>query len=296
MGLFDNLKSKLSGGRVDLSARFDRQRKAISGTMSSFSLAFDSKTHRKVGLKVLDPQKTAAFEARFKGLQKPTEGQIATTLRHPRLVETFEYGVSKQGEQFLVMEYLEGPGLNSLIVADSPLLQENLLTLIRQAAEAVAAVHEAGYIHRDICPRNFVVDPSGASLKLIDFGLTVPATERFLQPGDRTGTPQYMAPEIVRRRRTDHRLDIFALGVTAYEMCSRRLPWESVDTTGKAALAHDTKPPLDLAQLRPDLEPDLVAAIMQCLAVRPDERPPTAADLLDQLGSLRCAVVQPPDE
>ena len=84
-------------------------------------------------------------------------------------------------------------------------------SLLRQAAEALAAVHRAGYIHRDICPRNFVVDKDCESLKLIDFGLTVPATPPFMQPGNRTGTPNYMAPEVVRRRPTDQRLDIFCL-------------------------------------------------------------------------------------
>ncbi len=75
-------------------------------------------------------------------------------------------------------------------------------------------------------------------MKLIDFGLTLPATPQFLQPGKRTGNPNYMAPEIVRRKPTDQRVDVFAFGVTAYEICTGELPWLR-GTTGMAAMTHD---------------------------------------------------------
>merc|ERR1712023_148687 len=107
------------------------------------------------------------------------------------------------------MEYLEGTGLNTLIQESAPVLQGNQLSLIRQMADAIEAVHRAGFIHRDICPRNFIVSPDGENLTLIDFGLTVPDQPEFRQPGNRTGTPLYMAPEIVRRRSTDKRVDVF---------------------------------------------------------------------------------------
>ena len=94
-------------------------------------------------------------------------------------------------------------------------------------------MHRAGYIHRDICPRNFVVDKNCESLKLIDFGLTVPATPPFMQPGNRTGTANYMAPEVVRRRPTSQKLDIFSFGVTAYELCAFELPWPRGAGTGR---------------------------------------------------------------
>ena len=79
---------------------------------------------------------------------------------------------------------------------------------------------------RDVCPPNYVVAPDAQSLKLIDFGLTLPATPQFMQPGNRTGKPNYMAPEIVKRQSTDVRVDVFAFGVTAYELCTFELPWE----------------------------------------------------------------------
>ena len=109
-------------------------------------------------------------------------------------------------------------------------------------AEAIEAVHKAGFIHRDVCPRNFIHNAEDDSVKMIDFGLTVPATKEFLQPGNRTGTPLYMAPEVVRRRPTDQRLDIFAFGVTAYQLLTFTFPWPVNDTTGVGAMSHDHQP------------------------------------------------------
>jgi serine/threonine-protein kinase len=286
MGLFDNLKSMLPSKGVDVSVRFDRRREAISGSMSKFYLAFDTKTRQEVGLKILDKQKTEAFNSRFKLLDKPSEGQIAISLQHPHIVKTIEHGITKNGEEFVVSEFLKGPGLNSLIISQSELLDGKRLTLIRQAAEALAAVHAAGYIHRDICSRNFIVRPTGDWLWLIDFGLTLPATAPFMQPGNRTGTPSYMAPEIVRRRKTDQRLDIFAFGVTAFEMCTFQLPWPSADVTGRAALAHDTVAPADICELRPQIDPTLAKTIMRCLSADPAGRPQSAEELLRLLADV----------
>ena len=118
----------------------------------------------------------------------------------------------------------------------------------RRLTEALDAVHRAGYIHRDICPRNFIVSPDATSLKLIDFGLTLPIKREYLLPGNRTGTPLYMAPEIVRRKPTDLRVDIFALGVTAYQMWTFDFPWPSGDSTGTGALQHDSRAPTPITQ------------------------------------------------
>lgn len=271
MGLFDQFKSMLSGGRVDVRSRYEFLREGISGTMSKFYKARDRETDRIVGLKILDPKKTVEFEARFKGLKKPSEGEILTRLSHPRIVKILSFGTTSEGEPFLVMEFLEGQGLNSLLIGQSELLDGRRLQLIRQAAEALQAVHEAGYIHRDICPRNFVVSLDGSDLKLIDFGLTVPATEPFMLPGNRTGTPNYMAPELVTRQATDQRLDIFAFGVTAYEVCTYQLPWER-GTTGQAAMSHASRPPVEIQRYRPKIHPKLAAAITRCIERKPDDR------------------------
>ncbi|MBN1854527.1 MAG: serine/threonine protein kinase [Pirellulales bacterium] len=264
-------KSLLDAGRVDIAARYEILREAVSGTMSNFNMARDRQTNEIVGLKVLDKQKTDLFEQRFRGLNKPTEGQIASSLDHPRIVKTYLHGITTKGEQFIVMEFLDGPGLNSLIIGRDPRLDGNRFTLLQQAAEALDAVHKAGYIHRDVCPRNFVCSQDATSLKLIDFGLTVPATKEFMQPGNRTGTPNYMAPEVVRRRPTDTRLDIFAYGVSIYELYSLELPWAR-GSDGLAAMAHGVTDPPPIEQYCPDIDPYLGAAIMQCIAADPGDR------------------------
>ncbi len=226
MGLLGSLKS-LMASKLDVAKRFELQREAISGTMSAFHMARDKQSGKIVGLKLLDPEKTAAFEARFKGLKKPSEGEIGQAIHHPRVVETLEFGVTTTGLHYIVLEFLDGPGLNSVIIARDRRLEGRRVDLLRQAAESLRAVHQAGYIHHDICPRNFVCSQDLKSLKLIDFGLTIPATPDFLKPGNRTGTPNYMPPEVIHRRKNDLRLDIFSFGATAFELCTFELPWRA---------------------------------------------------------------------
>src|SRR4030095_12321925 len=153
-------------------------------------------------------------------------------LTHPRIVETLEAGQTKDGKQYVVMEFVNGTGMHALIKNRDPVLNGNRHLLFRQMAEAIDAVHRAGFIHRDICPRNFIVSPDGKSLKLIDFGLTLPIQKEYMLPGNRTGTPLFMAPEIVRRKPTDLRGDLFALGVSASQMWALGVPRPSSDTTG----------------------------------------------------------------
>ncbi|HEY2838528.1 MAG TPA: serine/threonine-protein kinase [Pirellulales bacterium] len=265
MGLLDSLKAALAGGKVDVRSRYEFLREAISGTMSKFYMARDRESGKIVGLKILDPAKTIAFESRFKGLKKPSEGEIVKSISHPNVVQLLTYGTTTQGEHFVVMEFIEGPALNSLVIGQSPLLEGRRVKMIRQAAEGLRAVHQAGYIHRDVCPRNFMATPDGELVKLIDFGLTVPATAPFMQPGNRTGTPNYMAPELVRRQPTDQRLDVFAFGASAYELFTFNLPWEKGTGDGLAAMSHGVAPPADIRRYRPKINPQLAQAIMHCV-------------------------------
>lgn len=286
MRLLRKLTAWTQPNKLDISKRFELLREAISGTMSEFYVARDRETNQIMGIKLLDPEKTEAFENRFKGLTKPSEGEIAIALKHPRLVETYKVGLTTDNRTYLLMEFIDGPGLNSAIVAGDSRLQTHRLALIRQMTVAIEAIHAAGYIHRDICPRNFICDKDFSSIKLIDFGLTIPATKPFLQPGNRTGTPLFMAPEIVRRRATDHRVDLFALGVTAYQLCSQKHPWDHTEVTGKVALAHDTQEPTDILEYCPDLNRVLSQTIMRCLQPNPDNRPPSATAILAELAPL----------
>ncbi len=281
MGLFDRLKSALRLDRLDVRERFELLREGIAGTMSKFYMARDRKTGQIVGLKILDPKKTALVEERFKGLNKPPEGEIAILFDHPYIVKTFEHGLTTDGCQYLVMEYLGGPGLNTVLATRSPLLEGNQVRYIRQAAEALDVVHKAGFIHRDICPRNLILTEDCQTVKLTDFGLSVPATPPFMQPGNRTGTPNYMAPELVRRFPTDQRIDIFSFGVTAYEICTYELPWPR-GSTGLAAMTHD-QPPTDIRKYRPKIHPRLAEAIHWCIQPDPRNRCPSMERFLQAI-------------
>ncbi len=288
MGIFDKIsglfKAEKSG--VDIELRFERLRSSISGTMSNFYVAKDRENNNKiVGVKVCDPEKVDFFESRFKGLNKPSEGVIATSMNHPNVAKTFEFGMTNKGMPYLVMEFVDGPGLQSIVQERAEIrVHGRRLAMIRDMATSLAYVHRCKYIHRDICPRNYICSEDMSVVKLIDFGLSVPATPPFMQPGNRTGTPLYMAPEIVRRRPTDHRVDIFSFGVTCYHLLTFELPWPAGDTSGMAALHHDTSPPTDIFHYRPDLDRSLGNAVMA--AMQPNLKTRTA-DMDTFLGQIR---------
>ncbi len=284
MGFLDGLRSIFSGSKLHVPSRYALLRAGVAGTMSKFYVARDLRTEQIVGLKILDKEKTRAFEARFKGLTRPLEGEIATSFDHPRIIKTLEYGLTTNDEQYLVMEFIDGPNLNAALVGQDPALEGRRLRFIRQAAEALAAVHEAGFIHRDVCPRNFLLCKNREDIKLIDFGLTIPATRPFMLPGNRTGTPNYMAPELVHRQPTDKRVDVFAFGVTAFELLTGELPWLR-GTTGMAAMTHN-QPPADIRQYRPNIHPKLAKAVYACLESDPAKRCPSIEQFLRAVWGL----------
>ena len=284
MGFLDRFKRRSSSStgrtRVHIERRFEIIRTAVSGSMSNFYMARDRESGDVVGLKVAAPEKNKLFESRFKALKKPTEGAIAMEIEHPFVVKTIEYGTTRDREGYIVMEYIQGPGLHNMIYNKDPILEGKRLNLIRQMAEALGAVHDAGFIHRDVCPRNYICSPDSKSIKLFDFGLTLPDRHSFHQPGNRTGTPLYMAPEVIRRKWTDRRLDIFSLGVTLYELCTFTLPWPKTETTGLAALAHDTDKPKEILEFKPDLNQKIADAIMKCISAAADDRFSTIPEFL----------------
>ena len=290
MGILDKFfgGDKSGAVKLDVAKRFQLDRQSTTGTMSTFRVAKEIGTGKLFGLKFLDTEKTEYFKARFKGLNKPTEGQIAIQFKHPLIVDTVEYGKTVAGQEYILMEHLAGPGLDFLLRKKDPsLFGPHRVKLICQMAESLQVVHDAGFIHRDVCPRNFICNKDVSSLKLIDFGLTVPDEPAYRKPGNRTGTPQYMAPEIVRRRSTDHRLDIFAFGVTVYRMLTYHHPWGSTDVSGKAALAHDNSAATPIADHVPNIDPKLAAAVTQCIQVNPDDRPATLKKFLSLIRDVK---------
>lgn len=266
--------------KVNITKRFDLIARTGQGSMSKVWRARDTQTGRLVALKVLDLEKTRRLEARFPGLNRPTEGEVAVQLQHPHIVRTFEHGYTTRREPFLVMEFVDGIGLSYLVDVQNERMQRNRLEYLIQVGEALEYFHKAGWIHRDVCPRNIMVDRED-NTKLIDFGLVVPNTPDFQKPGNRTGTASYMAPELIKRLRTDQRIDIFSYSVTCYEMYANRHPWTTEGfSTLETALQHVNKPPLDIRETAAGIDDQVAETIMKGLERDPDNRWQSLSEML----------------
>jgi serine/threonine protein kinase len=286
VGFFTSLFSKKPNSlkRVDINKRFELLGRTGQGSMSKVWRARDKTLGRTVCLKVLDKAKTAKFDLRFPGLKRPMEGAILMLLKHPHVVQAFDYGMTYQGEQFMVMELIEGNGMNFLIETSSPNLRGNRINYLMQVAEGLEYIHEQKFMHRDICPRNIMVTPEGV-VKIIDFGLTIPYTPDFCKPGNRTGTPNYLAPELIKRVSTDHRVDLFALGVTAYETFTNALPWEKSQSL-QTLQSHLNSPGKNPRVHNPSLDDDLTRFLIKAIQREPGERFQTAAEFREALKRL----------
>jgi serine/threonine protein kinase len=286
--LFGNKSSggKKKGLKVsDINKRFELSGRTGQGSMSKVYRAYDRDLGRNVCLKLLDKLKTQNFEARFKGLKKPSEGEICLALRHDNIVRTYEHGISTKGEPYLVMEWVDGLGLNYLVETKNAQLNGNRINYLGQLCDAVQYMHDNKWIHRDLCTRNVMVDKEGV-LKLIDFGLTIPYLPAFISGGNRTGTGDILAPEIIRRRPIDHRVDLFALGVTAYEMFTGQLPWERSPSSEETFRRRLNTQPRQAKDLSPKIDEELNTLLLRAVAKEPQERFPSATAFKDALGRL----------
>lgn len=277
-------KEKSNLPKIDVKKRFELLNRTGQGSMSKVWRARDKSLGRTVCLKLLDKEKTAKFEERFKGLNKPKEGAICMALRHTNIVQTFEYGITTDGEYYLVMELIEGMGLNFLVETRSDKLNGNRINYLAQFADGIEYLHKQGYLHRDICPRNVMVTNDDV-VKVIDFGLTIPNTADFCKPGNRTGTNNYLAPELIRRVTTDHRVDLFALGVTAYEVFTHTLPWEKAQSL-QTLLSHMNSAGKDPKEHVPTMDKATRAFLIKAIERDPRARFQTAAEFREALMHL----------
>ena len=295
MKILDKLfKRKPKIEKVDIRRRFELIGRVGQGSMSKVFRARDVISGRIVALKILDKAKTIRLERRFVGMNKPSEGEIALQLRHPNLMRTLEHGITTDDEQFLVMEFIEGVGLSYLIDVQNNRMRENRLWYMVQLGAAVDYLHRHNWIHRDVCPRNMIVRED-EQLMLIDFGLVVPNTDTFRAPGNRTGTPLYMAPELIKRQRTTDQIDVFSYAVSCFEMYTRKMPWEAGDTL-ESVMQHINNPPNDIREFCPDLDDQVATAIMRGLEPNPDRRWSTAKQMADELEDAGDRLGELPEE
>ncbi|MGH7581794.1 MAG: protein kinase domain-containing protein [Gemmatimonadales bacterium] len=270
--------------RASLSDRYTIERELGAGGMATVYLAEDLKHHRKVAIKVLREDLAASLgAARFL-----REIEIAAQLQHPHILPLLDSGEA-DGFLYYVMPYVTGQSLRERIAREGELPIHEAVRLITQVVDALAVAHEHGVVHRDIKPDNVML--SGRHALVADFGVAKAVSEStgrntITTLGVAVGTPTYMSPEqAAADPHIDHRSDIYAVGVMAYELLAGRPPFVGA-TPQQVLAAHVTEAPDPLIKRRPGISLALNNAIMKCLEKRPADRWQTAAELLQALEPL----------
>ena len=266
--------------------RFVIDREVGRGGVGVVYKAIDTLSGQPVALKVIAISGVdAGEEARFR-----REGRVLAGLRHPGIVRLVDFGQLDEGQPYVAMEWLEGEDIAQRM-RRAPMAMPQCLDVGAQVAEALAASHAAGIIHRDVKPSNVILVGSGAgaapdaavTAKLVDFGVAAAEDAKLTRTGAIIGTPAYMAPEQARGDVVvDARADLYSLGATLFEMIAHRPP--HVGPTPIAILARLVTTPAPrlgevLAEVPLELD-DLMAAL---LAAHPEDRPSSAAEVAERL-------------
>jgi serine/threonine protein kinase len=265
------------------------------GGMGGVFLAEDTSLHRKVALKFLptEMQRDATAHKRF-----IREARSAAALDHPYICHINEVAES-DGQDFIVMEYVEGRSLKDRL-EQGPLPPEEALPIAIEVVEALEAAHGKGIIHRDIKPANIMLTKTGHA-KVMDFGLAkqvIPpegigsAAETVTEltcEGSTVGTPAYMSPEQLRGQAADARSDIWALGVTLYELVAGVRPFRGQSRVElSSAILNQAPQPLP-----PQIPAELGAVIGRCLEKDPGKRYQQAAELREAMEAVQAGTVAP---
>lgn len=245
-----------------------------AGAMGRVYLASHQDLHRQCALKILSPKRgplDADAVARFY-----LEGRAAASLIHPNIVTLHAIG-ELDGTHFLEMEYVPGQSLRQLIRGEGPLPVNRALWLIAMVADGLAAAHRAGIIHRDVKPDNILITTSGVA-KIGDFGLARLLHHSADDHWDQVicGTPDYMAPEVLRAEPATPASDVYALGLCFYELLAGRLPWSKSSLT--SLVTHGRCEPVpDVRVVRPDVPCEIATVIQLLTAELHDRRPHDAS-------------------
>jgi len=263
------------------------------GGMGEVYLARETKLNRSVALKILPSQFVADAERanRFE-----REARALSALNHPNLITIYEVG-ELDGTHFIAMEFVEGHTLRALM--DGHLKLREILSIVGQVAEALAAAHQSGIIHRDIKPDNIMMRADGY-VKVLDFGLAKLAEtqtpgdhDAHTQAGTTMGTLAYMSPEQVTGEASDHRTDIWSLGVVFYELLTNQKPFRGPNrqSTVNAILSSE---PNSATETEPSLPPELDLILEKALEKDRDLRYQTASDLRADIRRLLRAIDSSP--
>lgn len=242
--------------------------------------AYDPALKRHVAIKTCAVADTG-MRARF-----AREAEIAASLSHPYIVTVHDYG-HHDGEPYLVQEFLEGEDLDHKLKRGESLALERVTGWLLQIAEALEYAHGRGVLHRDIKPANIRVLPNG-ELRIMDFGIAklLDAEQNLTRTGMSIGTGGYLAPEQLRGDRVDQRADMFAFGVTAYELVTGARAFDADSFTSMMfRVAHEEPTPLQ--QLAPTCDPRLAALIERCLRKQADDRYTDFGEIATALSGIR---------
>lgn len=253
------------------------------GAMGDVYLSTQESLDRRVALKVLKPKlaRDQVFVQRFKD-----EARAAARLNHPNIVTVFDVGQSGE-RHFLSMEFMAGGSIEARLEELGPLPWREALDVLRDAAAGLVYAESRGIVHRDIKPENLMRNQDGVT-KIADLGLAVQVEQETVDSsgGKIFGTPHFIAPEIAQGKPADSRGDLYALGVTAYRVLSGKTPFEG-PTSRDILRAAMTEDPAKLGALVPGLPARLEAVIHRLLEKDPDQRPPSASILLNELEAIR---------
>ncbi|HXT21520.1 MAG TPA: protein kinase, partial [Thermoanaerobaculia bacterium] len=274
----DRTATERIGPGTVLDGRYLLEEKLGTGSFGVVFRARDQEKQRPVAVKVL---KSALGDSREALERLRRESRSARELHHPNAVEVHELRVTADSVAFLVMEYLEGHGLDVELREHRVLSPQRAAEVLLPVCEVLAAAHARELVHRDIKPANVFLQetPEGERIKVLDFGLAKPLASSALErsitlEGSILGSPAYMAPERLRNQPYDGRADVYSLGVMLYEMLTGRLPFVSADGDPLAVVTmHLTDEPRPPRMLRPDLPEAIEALVLAALAKDPQQRP-----------------------
>ena len=259
--------------------KYKIRRQLGKGGMGVVYRATDTVLDRPVALKLL-PSHLVEDETALRRFAR--EARAAARLNHPNIVTI--YGMERVDDLwFIAMEYVEGESLDKLLNKRGAVAPEKAAAMVRQAAQALAAAHRKGIVHRDIKPHNFLIDSEG-TVKVTDFGLARAHSETTALTGTGTllGTPQYMSPEQWEDSNVGPQSDIYSLGVTFYALLTGQAPFQG---STPAAIMRQIlqEPPPDLGRAAPYLPNRLTKIVGRMLERDPRDRYQTAEDLLRDL-------------
>jgi serine/threonine protein kinase len=224
------------------------------------------------------------------------EARATAGLKSPHTVQLYDFGVTDDGTLYYVMELLDGMDLDTLVERFGPVPAERAIHVLVQVCASLDDAHENGLVHRDIKPANIVVSRIGSEwdfVKVLDFGLVKlggarqsPESVRLSTDNDLSGTPGFIAPEVVLGAATDHRVDIYGLGCVAYWLVTGKLVFEGPGTIKVMSDHLHTPAPSPASRTSAPIPPELDALILECLEKDPDKRPASARALQARLQAI----------